>query len=51
MRRATFLSVLNLVAFKVLGTADNLPAQQAAAFTAAINEHIREAWERAFWWR
>lgn len=49
MRTNTFLSVLSSIAAKVLGTADSLPQQQAAAFTESINEHTRETWEREFW--
>lgn len=49
MRTATFLSVLQAIAVKVLGTADNLPNQQATAFTESLNEHVRDCWEREFW--
>ena len=49
MRTVTFLSVLEAIAFKVHGTADLLPTQDAAAFTASLNEHVRECWERVFW--
>lgn len=49
MRTVTLLSVINAVAFKVLGTSDNLPQQQGAAFIDSIGEHLRECWERFFW--
>ncbi|NBW11378.1 MAG: hypothetical protein EBR82_25430 [Caulobacteraceae bacterium] len=49
MRTTTFLSVLQAIAAKVLGTADHLPTQQGVAFTESVNEHVRDCWDREFW--
>lgn len=49
MRTVTFKSVIDKVATKVLGTADNLTRQKRAALVDSIAEHLRECWERVFW--